>query len=48
MDQPTFAKLEFQGKKRKTRRELLLERMQVLVPWKRLEERVRPLYPTAG
>ena len=25
MDQPTFAELEFQGKKRKTRRELFLE-----------------------
>ena len=27
MDQPTFARLEYQGKKRKTRRELFLERM---------------------
>ena len=26
MDQPTFADLEYQGKKRKTRRELFLER----------------------
>ena len=32
MDQPTFAELEFQGKKRKTRRELFLERMDGLVP----------------
>ena len=38
MDQPTFAELEFQGKKRKTRRELFLERMDGLVPWQRLEE----------
>ena len=48
MDQPTFADLEFQGKKRKTRRELFLERMDVLVPWQRLEERIRPFYPKAG
>ena len=45
MDQPTFAELEFQGKKRKTRRELFLERMDGLVPWQRLEERIRPVYP---
>ncbi len=34
--------LEFQGKKRKTRRELFLERMDGLIPWQRLEERSRP------
>ena len=33
MDQPTFAELEFQGKKRKTRREVFLERMDGLIPW---------------
>ena len=48
MDQPTFAELEFQSKKRKTRRELFLERMEVLVPWQSLEERIRPVYPKAG
>ena len=39
MEQPSFASLEFQNKKRKTRREAFLERM---------EERIRPLYPKAG
>ena len=29
MDQPTFADLEYDGKKRKTRREIFLERMEV-------------------
>ena len=48
MDQPTFAELEFQGKKRKTRRELFLERMDGLIPWQRLEERIRPFYPKVG
>ena len=48
MDQPTFADLDYQGKKRRTRRELFLERMDGLIPWERLEERVRPCYPQAG
>ena len=48
MDQPTFADLEYQGKKRKTRRELFLERMDGLIPWQRLEEHIRPCYPKAG
>ena len=48
MDQPTFAELEFQGKKRKTRRELFLERMDGLIPWQGLEDRIRPVYPKAG
>ena len=38
-EQPSFASLEFQNKKRKTRREAFLERM---------EERIRPHYPKAG
>ena len=48
MDQPTFADLEYQGKKRKTRRELFLERMDGLIPWQSLEDRIRPFYPKAG
>ena len=48
MDQPTFADLEYRGKKRKTRRELFLERMDGLIPWQKLEERIRPFYPKAG
>ena len=48
MDQPTFADLEYRGKKHKTHRERFLERMDGLIPWQRLEERIRPIYPTAG
>ena len=48
MDQPTFSDLEYQGKKRKTRRELFLERMEGLIPWQSLEERIGPFYPKAG
>ena len=48
MDQPTFADLEYQDKKRKTRRELFLERKDGLIPWQLLEDRVRPHYPRPG
>ena len=48
MDQPTFADLEYQGKKRKTRRELFLERMDGLIPWQKLEEHIRPVYAKRG
>ena len=47
-DQPTFADLDYACKKRKTRREVFLERMDGLIPWERLQERIRPHYPTAG
>ena len=32
MDQPTFSDLEYPSKKRETRRELFLERMDELIP----------------
>ena len=48
MSQSTFADLEYEGKKRKTRREKFLERMECLIPWEELEERIRPFYPKAG
>ena len=48
MDQPTFADLEHQGKKRKTRRELFLERMDALIPWQSLEDRIRPFHSRPG
>ena len=48
MSQPTFGDLEYESKKRKTRREIFLERMDGLIPWGLLEERIRPCYPKAG
>ena len=41
-DQASFADLEYQGKKQHTRREVFLERMESLVPWEKLEGRIRP------
>ena len=48
MEQPTFADLEYAQKKRKTRREKFLERMDALIPWAELEARIAPYYPKAG
>ena len=48
MDQPTISNLEYLGKKRKTRREIFLERMVGLIPWQIQEDRIRPCYPKAG
>ncbi len=48
MEQKTFSELEYDNKKRKTRREIFLERMDGLIPWKRLEKRIRRHYPKAG
>ena len=44
----SFADLEYESKKRKTRRERFLERMDALIPWERLLEEIRPYYPKAG
>lgn len=48
MEQPTFADLEYAQKKRKTRRERFLERMEALIPWGEMEARIAPYYPQAG
>ena len=47
-DQPSFADLDYQHKRHKTRRERFLEQMEGLVPWERLEQRIVPHYPKAG
>ena len=44
--QRSFAEVEYDGKQRQTRRERLLQRMDGLIPWQRLERRLRPVYPT--
>lgn len=47
-DQPSFADLDYEHKRHKTRREKFLEQLDGLVPWGRLERRLRPHYPKAG
>ncbi|MBW8192049.1 IS5 family transposase [Neiella marina] len=46
--QLTFADSEFQKKRRKTRKEIFLERMELIIPWGRLEAVIEPYYPKAG
>ncbi len=48
MEQKSFADIEYDNKKRKTRREKFLERMDALIPWARLEKRIRKHYPKSG
>ena len=43
-EQPSFADLDYQHKRRRTRREEFLERMDSLIPWQKLEERIEPHY----
>ena len=48
MAQASFSELEHDSKKRRTRRESFLEKMDKLVPWERLERQIEPFYPKAG
>ena len=48
MEQATFAELEHDSKKRRTRRELFLEKMDGLVPWGALEALIEPFCPKPG
>ena len=48
MEQATFSELEHDSKKRRTRREVFLEKMDRLIPWERLEERIKPFHPKPG
>ncbi|MGL5127749.1 MAG: IS5 family transposase [Aeromonas popoffii] len=46
--QLTFADSEFNGKRRKTRKELFLARMDALLPWSMMLGVIDPVYPKAG
>jgi IS5 family transposase len=48
MSQISFGDAEYAGKRKKTRREVFLEEMDRVVPWKSLVELIEPLYPVAG
>ena len=48
MSQISFADAEYAGKRKKTRREVFLEEMELVVPWKVLLEIIEPHYPVAG
>jgi hypothetical protein len=48
MSQIRFADAEYAGKRKKTRREVFLEEMELVVPWKALLPLIEPHYPVAG
>ena len=48
MQQRSFGSVEYEHKKVKTRRQRFLERMDGLVPWAELEQRIAPVYPKPG
>lgn len=46
--QISFAQAEYAKKKKRTRREVFLEKMEQVVPWVRLMEVIEPYYPKSG
>jgi IS5 family transposase len=48
MSQMSFSDAEYAGKRKKTRREVFLDEMDQVVPWKALLELISPHYPVAG
>ena len=46
--QVSFAQAEYDKKKKRTRREVFLEKMEQVVPWARLIEVIEPHYPKSG
>ncbi len=44
----SFGDVEYAGKRKKTRREVFLEEMDQVVPWKSLLNLIEPCYPIAG
>ncbi|MFS1526117.1 IS5 family transposase [Microbulbifer sp. 2304DJ12-6] len=44
MHQVTFAEAEYRSKRRQTRREKFLAKMEALIPWQRLHDRSEPFY----
>ena len=48
LSQISFAQAEYDKKKKRTRREVFLEKMERVVPWSRLMEVIEPYYPKSG
>ena len=46
--QISFTQAEYEKKKKRTRRELFLEKMEQVVPWSRLMQVIEPYYPQSG
>src|SRR5574340_33617 len=48
MSQLAFGDAEYAGKRKKTRREVFLEEMEQVIPWRSLLNLIEPFYPLAG
>ena len=48
MNNPSFASLAYDSKKKKTRRERFLQEMDKVIPWKEVMQIIEKYYPTAG
>ncbi|MGO4606040.1 IS5 family transposase [Variovorax sp. 2RAF20] len=48
MSQISFSDAEYAGKRKKTRREIFLAEMELVVPWRALLKVIEPHYPVAG
>ena len=48
LSQISFAQAQYEKKKKRTRREVFLEKMEQVVPWSRLMEVIEPYYPKSG
>ena len=46
--QITFADSEFSSRRRQTRKEIFLSRMEQILPWQNMVEVIEPFYPKAG
>jgi transposase, IS5 family len=46
--QSSFSQAEYAGKKKRTRRDLFLAKMQTVVPWDRLIAAIEPYSPKSG
>ena len=46
--QLTFADSEFSSKRRQTRKEIFLSRMEQILPWQNMVEVIEPFYPKAA
>ena len=46
--QISFAQAEYDKKKKRTRREVFLEKLEHVVPWSRLMKVIEPYYPKSG
>jgi IS5 family transposase len=48
MHQRSFAEMEFEGKRKVTRRERFLGAIEAVTPWAELAEQIEPFYPKGG